>query len=70
MCQNRRIIIIINDDDDDNNYNNNINNYNTSIAALTSKRVELSGGPSTEIGQTDSQNSSTNDQMEWKLRKD
>jgi len=55
------IIIII--------YNNNNNNNN-----ITSKRIELSGAPSTGVGQTHSpgiiQSSSTNGKMEWKLRKD
>ena len=54
-------------------YNNN-NNFKTSIVPISSKRIELSGGPSTGVGQTHSpgkmQSSSTNDQMEWKLRKD
>jgi len=46
----------------------------SSIAPISSKRFELSGAPSTGVGQTHSpgtmQNSSTNDQMEKKLRKD
>jgi len=50
------------------------NNYETSIAPISSKRIEISGAPSTGVGQTHSpgkmQISSTNDQMEWKLGKD
>ena len=50
------------------------NNYKTSIAPLSSKRIELSGAPSGGIRKTHSpgkmQYSSTNDQMERKLRKD
>ena len=56
------------------NNNNNINNYKTSIAPISSKRIELSGTSSTEIGQIRSlgtmQGSATSDQVEWKLRKD
>ena len=48
-------------------YNNN-NNYKTSIAPISSKRIELSGTPSTEVGQTHSpgtmQGSSTIDGKE------
>ena len=55
-------------------YFNNINNHKTSIGPISSKRMELSGAPSGGVGQTHSpgtmQSSSTNDQMEWKLRKD
>jgi len=54
-----------------------INNFKTSIPPISSKRIELSGAPNTGVkgvGQTYSpgqiQSSSTNDQMEWKLRKD
>ena len=50
------------------------NNYKTSIAPISSKSIELSGAPSTGVGQTHSpgimESSSTNDQMEWTLRKD
>ena len=50
------------------------NNYKTSIRPASSKRIELSGTPNTEVGQTHSsgimQSSSINDHMEWKLRKD
>jgi len=35
-----------------NNYNN--NNYKTSIAPISSKRIELSGTPNTGVGQTHS----------------
>ena len=53
---------------------NNINNYNTSIVSISSKRIELSGAPRTRAGQSHSPgtmlSSSTNDQMKWKLRKD
>jgi len=53
---------------------NNINNYKTSIAPISSKRIELSDAPSTGVGQTHSQgtmqSSSTNDWMEWKFMKD
>jgi len=49
-------------------------NYKTSTAPISSKIIELSGAPVTGIGQTHSsgtmQSSSTNDQMERKLRKD
>jgi len=55
-------------------FNNNNNNCKTSIVPISSKRIELSGSPSIGAGQTHSpgtmQSSSTNDQMEWKLRKD
>jgi len=55
------------------NNNNNNNNKKTSIAPISPRRIELSGAPSTGVGQTHSpstmQSSSTNDQMEWKLRK-
>jgi len=34
--------------------NNNINNYKTSIAPISSKRIELSGAPTTGVGQTHS----------------
>ena len=48
--------------------NNNNNNYKTSIAPISSKKFELSGQPSTGVGQTHSpgtmQSSSTNDQLE------
>ena len=57
-----------------NNNNNNNNNYKTSIVPISSKRIALNGAPCTGVGQTHSpsmvQISSTNDQMEWKLRKD
>jgi len=33
--------------------NNNNNNYKTSIVPVSSKRIELSGTPSTRIGQAD-----------------
>jgi len=53
---------------------NDIYNYKTSIAPISSKRIELSGTPGTRVGQTHSpgtlQGSSTIDQMEWKLRQD
>ena len=55
-------------------YNNNYNNNNTSIAPISSKRIELSGAPSTGVGQTlclsTMQCSST--MIRWKgtLRKD
>ena len=48
----------------------NINNYRTSIAPISSKRIELSGAPSTGVGQTHSGKFNNNDQMEGKLRKD
>ena len=55
-------------------YTTNNNNYKTSIVPISQKRIELSGAPNIGVGQTDSpgtiQNSSTYDQMEWKLRKD
>jgi len=48
------------------------NNYKTSIVPISSKRIELSGAPSTGIGQTHTpgtmQSSST--MIRWKLRKD
>ena len=51
---------------DDNN-----NNWKT-IASLSLNRIELSGTPSTGVGQTHSpgtmQSLLTNDQMEWKFR--
>jgi len=44
------------------------------MAPISSKRIELSGAPSTGVGQTHSlgtmRSSSTNYQMEWKRRKD
>jgi len=40
------------DYDDDNNNNNNNNNCKTSIAPKFSKEMELSGAPSTGVGQT------------------
>ena len=53
---------------------NNNNNNKTSIAPIYLKIIELSGAPSTGVGQTyipdTMQSSSTNDQMEWKPRKD
>ena len=33
-------------------YNNNYNNYKTSVAPISSKRIEFSGAPSTGVGQT------------------
>jgi len=55
------------------NNNNNNNNYKTSIAPIFLKIIELRGSPSTGVGQSHSQgtmqNSSTNDQMQWKLRR-
>jgi len=57
-----------------NEFNTNNNNYKTSIAPISSKRMKLSGAPSTGFGQTHSpgtmQSSSTNDQMARKLRRD
>jgi len=57
-----------------NNNNNNNNIYKTSIALISLKRIELSGAASTRVGQTHIpdtlQSLSTNDKMEWKLRKD
>ena len=47
---------------------NNINNCKISIAPISSKRIELSGAPSTRVGQTHSPStmlsSSINDKME------
>jgi len=37
-----------------NNNNNNNNNYKTSIVPISSKRIELSGVPSTGVGKTHS----------------
>ena len=55
-----------------NNNNNNNNNYKTSIAPISSKRIEFSGVHSTGVRQTHSpctmQSSST--MIRWKLRKD
>jgi len=49
------------------------NNYKILIALISLERIELSGAPSTRVGQTHSpgtiQSSSTNDQMERKLNK-
>ena len=57
-----------------NNNNNNNNNHKTSIVQISSKRIELRGGPRTGDRRTHSpgtmQSSSTNDQMEWKSKKD
>jgi len=51
-----------------------IHSYKTSIVPILSKGIELGGAPSTGVRQTHSirtmRSSSTNDQMEWKLRKD
>jgi len=51
-----------------------VNKILTSIAPISSKRIELSGTPSTGVKQSHSQDttqsSSTNDQMPWKLRSD
>ena len=49
-----------------------MNNYKTYIALISSKRIELSDAPNTVVRQTHSPgtSSSTNDQKEWKLRKD
>ena len=45
-----------------------------SIVAISSKRIKLSSAPSTRVGQSHShgtmQNSSTNDWMQWKPRRD
>ena len=50
------------------------NNCKTSVAPISLKIIELSGAPSTGVGQTSRlgtmQSSSTSDQMEWKLRND
>jgi len=50
------------------------NNCKTSVAPISLKIIELSGAPSTGVRQTlnlgTMQSSSTNDQTEWKLRKD
>jgi len=50
------------------NNNNNNNNYKTSIAPLSSKRIDLSGAPSTGVGQTHSPGTrqSSTTMIRWK----
>jgi len=62
-----------NNNNNDNNNNNNINNNKLLCRQYPRIGLELSGSPSTGVGQTNTpdtiQNSSTDDRIQGKLRK-